>query len=169
MKVTVVANISANGKVLLSDNPHHQLPSEAMEFYLEFAKKVGNLVIGFKTFENFLTFPQEVKDHFSGIEIVILSEKPYVSKDYKTVKSPEEAIEYMSEKGWHEIAVGGGTGAFNAFIDKDLVTDIYFNIHPLITGVGGVLGNNSDLNSKFKHKEYTLKDGFIQLHLSKED
>jgi len=169
MKVTVIANISANGKVLLSDHPHHQLPPEAMEFYLEFAKKVGNLVIGLKTFENFLNFPQEVKEHFNGIEIVILSEKSYASKGYKTVESPEEAIEYMSERGFHEMAVGGGTGAFNAFIDKDLVTDIYFNIHPLITGVGGVLGNSSELNSKFKHKEYNLKDGFIQLHLSKED
>ncbi|MGN7706238.1 dihydrofolate reductase family protein [Chryseobacterium sp. 22543] len=169
MKVTVIANISANGKVLLSDHPHHHLPPEAMEFYVEFAKKVGNLVIGFKTFENFLTFPQEVKEHFNGIEIVILSEKPYATKGYKTVKSPEEAIEYMSEKGLHEMAVGGGTGAFNAFIDKDLVTDIYFNIHPLITGVGGVLGNSSELNSKFKHTEYNLKDGFIQLHLTKED
>lgn len=169
MKVTVIANISANGKVLLSDNPHHQLPPEAMEFYLAFAKKVGNLVIGFKTFEIFLTFPQEVKDHFTGIEIIILSEKPYPSKDYKTVQSPEEAIQYMSEKGLQEIAVGGGTGAFNAFLDKDLVTDIYFNIHPLITGIGGVLGNSSELNSKFKHKEYQLKEGFIQLHLTKED
>ncbi len=169
MKVTVIANISANGKVLLSDNPHHQLPAEAMEFYLEFAKKAGNLVIGLKTFENFLTFPQEVKDHFNGIEIVILSETPYPSKDYKTVQSPEEAIEYMLGKGLHEMAVGGGTGAFNAFIDKDLVTDIYFNVHPLITGVGGVLGNSNELNSKFKHKEYQLKDGFIQLHLTKED
>lgn len=169
MKVTVIANISANGKVLLSDHPHHQLPPGAMEFYLAFAKKVGNLVIGVKTFENFLNFPQEVKDHFSGIEIVILSEKPYTSKGYKTVESPEEAIEYMSEKGLHEMAVGGGTGAFNAFIDKDLVTDIYFNIHPLITGVGSVLGNNSELNSKFKHTEYDFKDGFIQLHLTKED
>lgn len=34
MKVTIIANISANGKVLLSDNPHHQLPREAMDFYI---------------------------------------------------------------------------------------------------------------------------------------
>lgn len=57
MKVTLLANISANGRILLSDNPHHQLPPEAMKFYLEFAKKVGNLVIGWKTFENFFKFP----------------------------------------------------------------------------------------------------------------
>ena len=39
MKVTLLAKVSANGRILLSDNPHHQLPPEAMKFYLEFAKK----------------------------------------------------------------------------------------------------------------------------------
>ncbi|MFP7655186.1 hypothetical protein [Chryseobacterium proteolyticum] len=76
MKVTLIANISANGKVLLSDNPHHQLPPEAMEFYLEYAKQAGNLVIGLKTFENFLNFPQDVRELFDGIEIIVLAYAP---------------------------------------------------------------------------------------------
>ncbi len=168
MKVTLIANISANGKVLLSDNPHHQLPPKAMEFYLGFAKQVGNLVIGSKTFVSFQNFPQEIKNLFDGIEIIILSDSTKISEGYKTVGSPEEAIEYISSKGLQEIAIGGGAGTFNAFIDKDLVTDIYFNINPLITGVGAVLGNNSELNSKFRLKEHSVKDGFIQLHLTKE-
>ncbi|KXH85373.1 dihydrofolate reductase family protein [Chryseobacterium kwangjuense] len=168
MKLTVIANISANGRILIADNPHHQLPPEAMEFYVQFVRQVGNVVIGSKTFENFLKFPKEVKELFNGIEIIILSESHDVTDGYKTVRSPEEAIEYMSTKGVQEIAIGGGVGTFNAFIDKDLVTDIYFNINPLITGAGGILGNNDELNSKFKHKEQKLKNGFVQLHLTKE-
>ncbi|WP_181390564.1 hypothetical protein [Sphingobacterium athyrii] len=35
MKVTIIANISANGRILVSDNPHHKLPPEAMEFYIQ--------------------------------------------------------------------------------------------------------------------------------------
>lgn len=169
MKVTVIANISANGRLLVSDNPHHQLPIEAMEFYVQFVRQVGNVVIGLKTFENFQNFPKNVKELFNGVEIVILSDSPYQADDYKIVGSPEEAIEYISAKGLKEMAVGGGIGTFNAFIDKDLVTDIYFNINPLITGVGGILASNSELNSKFKHTEYELKDGFLQLHLTKEN
>lgn len=168
MKVTVIANISANGRILIADNPHHQLPPEAMEFYVQFVRQVGNVVIGLKTFENFLKFPKEVKELFNGIEIIILSDNPYTTDGYKTVRSPEEAVEYMSTKGVHEIAVGGGAGTFNAFIDKDLVTDIYFNINPLITGAGAILGNNNELNSKFKYKEQKFKNGFLQLHLTKE-
>lgn len=168
MKVTVIANISANGKVLLSDNPHHQLPPEAMGFYLEFAKQVGNLVIGLKTFENFLNFSPEAKERFNGVEIVVLSETPYTTENYQVVGSPKEAIEYLSSKGLHEIVVGGGTGTFNAFLDNDLVTDIHFNVNPLITGIGGTLGNNNALNTKFKYNEHKLKNGFLQLHLTKE-
>lgn len=115
----------------------------------------------------FLNFPQEVKEHFNGIEILILSDRPTSSKDYKTVKTPEEAIRYMSKKDVQEIAVGGGTGAFNAFIDKNLVTDIYLNINPIITGSGGIFVNNNELNTSFEFKECVNKNGFVRQHLTK--
>ncbi|MDV3622492.1 hypothetical protein CMU83_15705 [Elizabethkingia anophelis] len=169
MKVTLIANISANGRILIADSPHHQLSPEAMEFYVQFVRQVGNVVIGLKTFENFLQFPKEVKELFNGVEIIILSDKPYTVEDYKTVTRPEEAIEYISRKGMQEIAIGGGAGTFNAFIDNNLVTDIYFNINPIITGTGATLGNNSELNSKFKHTKQNLKDGFVQLYLTKQE
>ncbi|MDR3023494.1 dihydrofolate reductase [Chryseobacterium sp.] len=169
MKVIVIVNISANGRILISDNPHHQLPQEAMEFYIKFVRQVGNVVIGVNTFENYLKFPQEVKELFNGIEIIILSDESYTVDGYKTVSSPEEAIDYMAAKGVQEIAVGGGAGTFNVFFDKDLVTDIYFNTSPIITGNGAILGNNEELNSKFKYRGQKLKNGFLQLHLTKED
>lgn len=169
MNVTIIANISANGRLLVANNPHHQLPSGAMEFYVQFVRQVGNVVIGSKTFENFQKFPKEVKELFNEVEIVILSDASYLRDGYKTVGSPEEAIEYVSGKGLKEIAVGGGIGTFNSFIDKDLVTDIYFNINPLITGVGGILASNSELNVNFKLKKSKLKEGFLQLHLIKEN
>lgn len=169
MKVTVIANISANGRILTSDNPHHQLPPQAMEFYVQFVRQVGNVVIGFKTFENFLRFPEEVKALFNGIEIIILSDESYAVDGYKTVSSPEEAIAYLSEKEVQEIAIGGGAGTFNVFFNKDLVTDIYFNISPIITGNGAILGNNEELNSKYKYKGQKVKNGFLQLHLTKGD
>ncbi|WP_286419555.1 hypothetical protein [Myroides odoratimimus] len=44
MKVSLIANISINGKVLVSDNPTYQLPKEALTFYLDLAHQIGNLV-----------------------------------------------------------------------------------------------------------------------------
>lgn len=167
MKVTLVANISANGKALVSDNPHHSLPQEAMDFYLSLAKRVGNMVIGAKTFENFQQFPKHIMALFADIDIAILSAEPITSTEYTVTSTPEKAIAYFSKKGIKEIAIGGGIGTFNAFLDSDLVTDIYFNINPIITGQGGHLVSNNALNSKFNLAGCETNNGFVQLHLTK--
>lgn len=43
MKVAVIANISANGKVLFAENDNHQVPQEAMGIFREVANQSGNL------------------------------------------------------------------------------------------------------------------------------
>ena len=35
MKVTLIASVSANGKVLLANNPNHQIAPEVMEFLVQ--------------------------------------------------------------------------------------------------------------------------------------
>ncbi|MGO1669565.1 MAG: dihydrofolate reductase family protein [Sphingobacterium sp.] len=167
MKVKLVANISANGKALVSDNPHHSLPQEAMDFYQVLANRVGSMVIGAKTFENFQQFPEHIKELFANVDIAVLSADPIARSEYAVISTPEEAIAYFSKKGVTEIAIGGGIGTFNAFLDKDLVTDIYFNISPIITGDGGHLVSNPSLNSKFSVAGCTINNGFVQLHLTK--
>lgn len=169
MKVTVIANISVNGKVLVSDNPAHQLPQEAMDFYLNYAHRVGNLIIGMKTFEHFLHFPQAVKDRFKGIELVVLSENTDEKETtgYTFVHSPEKALAHFRAKGVSEIAIGGGTGTFNAFIDKALATDLYLNINPILIGQGGLLGQDNNLHTVFRLAASQVNNGFIQLHLVK--
>lgn len=168
MKISLIANISINGKVLVSDNPLYQLPKEAFAFYLDLAHQIGNLVIGYNTFQNFQNSPQEVKDLFKGIEIIVLStSQNYVEDGYTFVSSSEEAIAYMTTKGITELAIGGGTGTFNAFLDKELVTDLYLNINPLFIGGTDILGTHHTLSTKFNlltHKEH---NGFIELHLTK--
>jgi len=166
MKVTVIANISANGKVLLSDNPAHVASQGAMAFYLNRAKAAGNLVVGKKTYDFFQQIPTASQDAFSGIEIVLLSASPLIVDKHQVVSSPEEAIKYLAAKGFGEVAVGGGTQTYNSFIENELVTDIYFNISPLVTGGGGVLVDDIDLTTKFKLADHTVHDDFIQLHLT---
>ncbi|KZE78436.1 dihydrofolate reductase family protein [Myroides marinus] len=168
MKISLIANISINGKVLVSDNPLYKLPKEAFTFYLDIAHQIGNLVIGYNTFQNFQNSPQEVIDLFKGIEIIVLStNQSHVVKGYTFISSPEEAIAYMTTKGITELAIGGGTGTFNAFIDKELVTDLYININPLFIGGSDILGIRNNISTKFDivtHKEY---NGSIKLHLTK--
>lgn len=116
---------------------------------------------------NFLLNLVDSQGAFSGIEIVLVSTEPPTTDTHKVVNSPEEAIKYLSEKGFGEIAIGGGTKTYNSFFEKDLVTDIYFNISLLITGDGGVLANKIDLDTKFKLVDHKINGEFIQLHLAK--
>lgn len=168
MKVILGANISANGKVLLEEDPNHQVPQEAIDILTRKAIQIGNLVIGRKTYEFIQQFPGGIKQVLSGIEIVLLSSNDSLTKDFKVVSTPGEAVKYLTEKGFKEIAVGGGTQTYNAFLNKDLVTDIYFNIIPIITGNGGILGTRDELATKFKLTEHKLlADDIVQLHLTK--
>lgn len=168
MKVTLVANISANGKALVSDDPHHALPQQAMHFYLSLANRVGSLVIGAKTFEKFQQFPEHIKALYAAIDIAILSTDPMISTQYVVISTPEKAMAYFSKKGVEEIVIGGGIGTFNAFLDRDLVTVIYFHISPIITGQGQPLVSNNALHSKFNLAGCQTHNGFVQLHLTKQ-
>ena len=165
MKVTVIANVSANGRALVSNDPLYQLPQEAFEFYIHYAQKVGNLVIGRQTFEHFQNFAPEAKAFFKGIEILVLSKGPAV-EGYPFFSSPAQVIAYMEAKGVSELAIGGGIGTFNAFIDQELVTDLYLNINPILLGYGEVLGTNPILHTTFNLQEKRMHQGFVQLHLT---
>jgi dihydrofolate reductase len=168
MKVLLIANVSANGKVLLAENPQHHAPKEAESFFVQQAIQSGNLVLGRKTFEVIEQFFGGVKQALPGVEIVLLSETETTISDFKVVSNPQEAIKHLADKGFNEIAVGGGTKTYNAFLDGDFVTDIYFNFIPIITGYGGVLGTKDELNTKFKLTEHKLlADDIVQLHLTK--
>jgi len=80
--------------------------------------KVGNLVIGKQTFDHFQTFTAEGKYFFKVLRfwILVLSKVPAVA-GYTFFSSPAQAIAYMKAKGVSELAIGGGVGIFNAFID----------------------------------------------------
>jgi riboflavin biosynthesis pyrimidine reductase len=84
------------------------------------------------------------------------------------VDKPKKAITYLEEKGFTEIIIGGGAKTYTAFLDKDLVTDIYFNTIPIVIGDGGIIGDSDELNLKFKIVETKLLTPEIaQIHFEK--
>jgi dihydrofolate reductase len=169
MKVVMIANLSANGKVLLADNPSTQeAPQEALGYFVEQANLKGNLILGRKTYEVMQQFPGGLKAFFPNVEIVLMSHSKISVEGFTVVNNPEEAINYLSEKGFKEIIVGGGVQVYNEFLDRELVTDVFFNFIPMIVGNGGIIGNSEELNTKFKIIDNKLltKD-IAQIHLVK--
>lgn len=171
MKITAIANLSANGKVLVAENPNHKSPKAGEEFFVTKIVQTGNLLLGRKTFEVIQQLAggeSNINNIFPGVEIVILSSANDISHNYKVVKSTEDAIKYLQDKGFNEIIVGGGTKIYNTFFDKNLITDLYLNYVPVITGGGGVIGIDNNLFNTYQLTEHKLLEGgIVQLHLSK--
>ena len=169
MKVILIANISANGKVLLAGNPNHQPPKEAIGFYIQKAIDVGGLIIGRNTFEIIQQFPGGIKQVLPGVKIVLLSTADERNGEFEIMNTPEKAIQYLSEKGFTEVVIGGGTQTYSSFLEKNLIDEMYLNIVPVITGNGGIISTNDELFTTFKlsgHK--ALSDSIVQLHLTKQ-
>ncbi len=168
MRVSLIANIAANGKVLLAENARYQAPQRAMGIFMEVSARACNLVLGRKTFEMLQQMIGDVKAAFPDIELLLIAGASIPATDVKVVGRHEEAISYLTARGYQEIAVGGGPITYNAFLDNDLVTDIYFNIHPVIVGDGGLLGTDKALAGRFKlvsTKE--IGEHIVQLHYNK--
>ena len=126
MKVTLIASVSANGKVLLANNPNHQIAPEVMGFL--YRKPLSPATFVFFGYSTYTMFIDALQDALAGKEIVVLSNNHEARSGHKTVHTPEEAVEYLKGKGMEEIVVGGGVQTYNAFLDKDLVTDILFSM-----------------------------------------
>lgn len=86
MKVTLIASVSANGKVLLANNPNHQIAPEVMEFLVQKAVESGNIVFGYSTYTMFI---DALQDALAGKEIVVLSNNHEARSGHKTVHTPE--------------------------------------------------------------------------------
>jgi dihydrofolate reductase len=168
MKITLIADVSANGKLLLTDNPNHPVPKASIDFYIQKVIQAGNLIIGRKTLETFQQHFGGIHQLFPGIEVVVLSRSKDEAIGCELVRSPEEAVSHLQEKGFEEIIVGGGAQIYNIFLNRNMLTDIYFNHVPVIVGDGGVLGTASDLLTHFELIDHKLlSEGIVQVHLSK--
>lgn len=152
-------------KSIAGKQSNHQIAPEVMGFLVQKAIESGNIVFGYSTYTMFI---DALQDALAGKEIVVLSNNHEARSGHKTVHTPEEAVEYLKGKGMEEIVVGGGVQTYNAFLDKDLVTDIYFNVTPMVIGDGGVIGSKDDLFVKFDKMNYEpIIENVIRLHLSK--
>lgn len=168
MKITTIANLSLNGKVLLAENPDHQPPKAGEEFFVQKVVQAGNIIIGRKTFEVICKLAggeANIPFIFPNVEIVILSSNTEISKTHVVINDPEAALKYLTEKGYEEIVIGGGTAVYNAFLEKHLITDLYFNFVPVLTGDGGVLvGNAAIFDQLHLVESKTLEGGVVQIY-----
>lgn len=155
MKTTLWATLTANGNYAQS-SPDNPPKKEALEDFAAQAKAAGNFIVGRKTFQE-MSDPSRVSQEeqvntegpFTGIDIVVLSKNIENIPGVTVVKSPQEAISYLSQKGHLTALIGGGADIHNSFLEQGLVDEVIFNVAPVLEGKGLNLLIDKD-NYRFK-------------------
>lgn len=155
MKTTLWATLTANGNYAQS-SPDNPPKKEALEDFAAQAKSAGNFIVGRKTFQE-MSDPSRISQEeqvntegpFAGIDIVVLSKNIENIPAVTVVKSPQEAISYLSQKGHLTALIGGGGDIHNSFLEQGLVDEVIFNVAPVLEGKGLNLLIDKD-NYRFK-------------------
>ncbi|MFD0678622.1 MULTISPECIES: dihydrofolate reductase family protein [unclassified Paenibacillus] len=164
MKTILWATLTANGNYAQSsaENPPKK---EALDNFMEHAKTVGNFIVGRRTFEGMRG--SGGGGTFADIDIVVVSKSVKNIPGIKIVESPQEALNYLHEKGHQTALIAGGADLHNAFIGQGVVDELIFNVAPVLEGKG----LNLLLNTKhYQYKDVELLDfkslgsGVVQLH-----
>ena len=164
MKVTLYANTSVNGKILLNEFKNHQIPEDIFALTLKDIVKSGNLIIGKNTFS--MSGSESLSVMLPNVKLVTLSQTDNSTDQLHVANGPIQAINFLKEKGYENICIGGGTKTYNTFLKTNLVTDIIINIFPIITE-GGDWFAPDELNLKFKLiSNKIIDENIIQLKYS---
>ncbi|MCR2807599.1 dihydrofolate reductase family protein [Paenibacillus soyae] len=155
MKTILWATLTANGNYAQS-GPDNPPKTEALEDFSAKAKAAGNFIVGRKTFQE-MTDPSRISQEeqgntegpFAGIDIVVLSKNMENIPGVTVVKSPQEAISYLQQKGHLTALISGGADIHNSFLEQELVNEVIFNVAPVLEGKGLNLLIDKD-NYRFK-------------------
>lgn len=147
--VFIIAALSADG--FLADqvdrNSLDWTSTEDKRFFRDRTKEAGVLVMGSKTFETIgKPLPGRINIVYSSnpdkFETELTDELPaYESWDRETLThvtslEPEKLIELLSDKGYPEVAIGGGASIYSQFMASGVVDSLYLTYEPVIFGRG---------------------------------
>lgn len=163
MKTILWATLTANGNYSQS-SPENPPKRKALDDFATHAKAAGNFIVGRRTFEGMRG--SGGAGPFAEIDIVVVSKSVSEIPGVTVVKSPQEALNYLEQKGHKTALISGGADIHNSFLSQGLVDELVFNVAPVLEGKGLNLLINKD-NYQYKHVQLIdskiLGDGVVQL------
>lgn len=166
MKVIIYMGISANGYIAKeNDDTTSWISDIEWTAFREKSEEIGNLIIGRKTFDVAIA---ENQFPFTKSFTVVVTSKD-IKNEWKDrvafVKSPQEALSILKEKGFNQVMVGGGGEINTSFIKEGLIDEIYLDVEPHILGHGIKLFADGDFETKLELLgTEKLSQNEIQLH-----
>ncbi len=133
MKVELVANMAANGQLILASNGNaYEAPEEISGMGFMKAAECGNVVMGLTTYELF----GDAAKSIPGIKEIVVLNPEKVDDTVYTAKNAADAVSYLEGKGFEKACVVGGTMTFNSFFEEECVDELFFNLFPIIINGG---------------------------------
>ncbi|AJY74164.1 dihydrofolate reductase family protein [Paenibacillus beijingensis] len=170
MKTILWATLTANGNYAQS-SPENPPKKEALDDFATQAKTAGNFIVGRRTFERMLEDGGGGASPFADIDIVVVSRNGAEIPGVTVAGSPQEALNYLQQKGHQTALIGAGADIHNSFLGHGLVDEVIFNVAPVMEGKGLNLVIDKD-NYQYKHVQLLdckpLGSGVVQLRYALE-
>lgn len=136
--------------------------------FMAFCQKFGAVVIGRKTYEEYLTLPASDWPNPNGTTVILTSRPSLPPNGFTTLLTPDGpqgAVSALSRLGKKEIVVIGGNRTWTSFMKEGLVDEIFLDIEPLAFGNGKALFQGADFNVQLELIETKpLSPQTLQLH-----
>lgn len=165
MKVVLYMAITANGMIAKENDDTRFVSDAEWESFTAMMKKIGNYVMGRRTFEVSLE-----SDAFPYPCLNVVMTKKAVKNQWGdqvifTSDSPKAVLKMLEERGFDTAFIGGGAAVNTSFAREGLIDEVYLDVEPAIMGKGIPLLASGDFELKLKLLETKkLGQSTIQLH-----
>ncbi len=173
MKISAYVGTSLDGFIARKDGDFAWLSQfandEAIAAYNEFMAPIDAIVIGRGTFEEVLKFPDWPYDRPVFVLSSSLGELPANAKGKAGILSmpPREIAEHLSNKGFSNIYVDGGT-VIQTFLNEGLIDELVIAKAPIIIGNGIPLFGHGDADILFRHiRTVVASNGLVRSYYEK--
>jgi len=171
MKISVYIGISLDGYIAREDGDVDWLmaadTSDGSDDYgyKAFSDSVDCMIMGRKTFEKVLSFPEWP---YAGKRLIVLSHTlkaipTELENDVALHSGPiMELVKQLEEEGCQRLYIDGGK-TIQSFLNEGLITDLNITRVPLLLGEGLSLFGKTKQDIQLKHIATTaFENGFVQ-------
>jgi dihydrofolate reductase len=148
MNITLYMAMTVNGYIAREDDSAPWSDAE-MDSYCATVKEFSCLILGRRTYE--IMKQDGDLEKIGNPFTVVLSNQGHAPDDHCVfVKSPKEALEALSERGFDRALIGGGGMVNASFMKEGLIDEIILDIESMIFGEGMPLFANGDFETRLQ-------------------
>lgn len=163
MKVVLYMAMTANGYIA-TEKGETPWSEAAWESYYKIARRFKAIIVGRKTYE-IMKGVNEFRKIGNPLTVVLSNKKGTERNDVLFVKTPQEALRLLQERGFTEALIGGGSRSNASFMEEGLIDEIILDVEPLLFGRGIRLFADTPFREELELKAVIrLSDQTVQLH-----